>query len=499
MKRLGMVFLLSVLVVGCQDRPTVTAPPGGLLATISDGAQAGGNADFFFLPPLAGNPRSSPNFDAGKFNPGLRPVVRVFKYAAGGSRCSFAPDVQRYDLGVAPVEGRSEQYSINWNTRAAGLVARAIYRICVFKSEAEMSAGHELGFVDYAFLGDRTLPIKFRIEGGLCAGRKDCAEFPAVPVGGANYTLPSGIAALSIPPGAVLVGEVVTVAIDKQAPLYDGECLPTEFGLEQSKGCYKFLSEPAHFQFHEDVRLEICVNPVGLDPTALRVWKYDAGPGAQPPEELPWEEPLLISCSGFAALNADGSNAPANLADAVWRGAGRLFANLVEPRELVAATMAGTPKGLGGLAGSFSDVGGAVTQQEGSGPDLYFGEGEGDGPFIAEWTPSNATITVNVQNIGDGSAGNFRVSLQVWSYAGEEPVLVTSFVSDQLTLGPSGNVNVTFNIACNALPQGGLYLKAEADVYNQVLESHETNNTSPESYFYSNGSSGSGYCGASGS
>jgi len=109
--------------------------------------------------------------------------------------------------------------------------------------------------------------------------------------------------------------------------------------------------------------------------------------------------------------------------------------------------------------------------------------------------PASATITVNVQNIGDGGAGNFRVSLQVWRIVGEAPVLVTSFVSNQLALGPSGNETITFNIDCNALPQGDLYLKAEADVGNQVLESVETNNTSPESYFYSNGGSGDGRCG----
>jgi hypothetical protein len=540
MKRLGMVFLLSGLVVGCQDRRTATGPdatalPGELNALIVDGAHSGGNPDFFFLPPLQPSPLRSRNFDRGRFNPNLLPVVKICigRNITPAGECAVPLTKNSRPVVFNAVRGWDglpdwvdpEQYHVLWRTRDYNLVAdgRHAYRILV------KVASRLLGFLDVVptnqllgalritaggqdvgWLDDWVVPIRFRIEqGALCADHTNQAGCTASTVVGAApgsagdttvaVVLPSGHAGVSVPAGAIKTGDVVTIVVEKQAPPYGtgtaAECLPTDFGLEQSKGCYHFRTEPANYPFLTNVRIEVCVDPLDLPPEALRVWKYDSD-GESGPEELQRAEPTLIDCTGFVALNADGSNAPASFATTVWRGAGRLFANLVGPRELFAATMAGTPKGLGGLAGSFSDFGGAVTQEEGLLPDLYFGAE--DVPDITHSTSSNLTVEVNVQNIGGGSAQDFKVSLQLWTDHYESLDSLTSFLSGDLSLGAGGNMIVTFTIPCSLLNTSWSYfLKAEADPYDLLEESVDGNNSSLWSPpFHSVGSSGSGYCGS---
>jgi len=383
MRRLGIVFLLSVLVVGCQDRRSATAPdgtalPGGIAAAISDGAH-NGTEGFFFLPPLVDNPSSL--FQAGRFNPGLKPVVDVYEYAASGSPvggangCTFTGGERRIPLGVASVEGGSEHYSINWNTRASNLNDNKTYRVCVFT----WSAGVLLGYLDvqpvaggmrnartldtYVFQDDRTLPIKFRIEmGAVCAENAlECTAGGVVGSTADTVVLPSRHAAVVIPSGSIAADDTVTIVIAKQAPPYTGEgtaqCLPGD--LQQSRGCYHFSTVPPNYQFLAPVRIEACVNVEGLTPgqvNQLLLHKYN---GTGEPVPLPRADTTEIDCSSYV-LGAADANVPTSLAGAVWRGAQRLFADVVSPRALHAAPMAIPPKGLGGLAGSFSDVGGAV-------------------------------------------------------------------------------------------------------------------------------------------
>ena len=72
--------LCTVLLVGfaaaCQDAPSVLDVGAPSFAT-SDGAH-GGNAHFYFLPPLV----PSPDYD-GEFNPYLKPTVVVSEWASG--------------------------------------------------------------------------------------------------------------------------------------------------------------------------------------------------------------------------------------------------------------------------------------------------------------------------------------------------------------------------------------------------------------------------------
>src|SRR5215475_11815268 len=65
--RLAPLTLAIVLFpAACRDRSPVA--PIEISALLSDGAHGGGNPDFFFLPPLVGDPTSSRNFTPGQFN-----------------------------------------------------------------------------------------------------------------------------------------------------------------------------------------------------------------------------------------------------------------------------------------------------------------------------------------------------------------------------------------------------------------------------------------------
>jgi hypothetical protein len=246
----------------------------------------------------------------------------------------------------------------------------APYRICVFGSQT----GEMLGFADispvaggmkklatsdtYAFQDGRTLPIKFRIEeGALCANPQDCTEFTVGSTGG-DFTVPSKHAALSVPAGAVHEGDVVTVVVEREDPQYDGQCLPTD--IVQSKGCYHFRSEPALYQFATLVRLEACVDVNALSEeqiAALRLYKYNQTEGLQ---QLAQAAATLIDCSGFIALAEPADSPSSTFAGALLRDFGRLANRLFGPRTLFARPPMPPPTGLGGMGGSFSDVGGAV-------------------------------------------------------------------------------------------------------------------------------------------
>ena len=77
MKRLALAVTALILSVACRDQQPLQPPARvGPAALIVDGAH-GGNADFFFLPPLVPDPSGSPNFNAATFNPNLAPVVEV--------------------------------------------------------------------------------------------------------------------------------------------------------------------------------------------------------------------------------------------------------------------------------------------------------------------------------------------------------------------------------------------------------------------------------------
>jgi hypothetical protein len=456
MKRLVMVLLLGALAIGCRDQRMATAPdasalPGSISAAISDGTHADGNPDFFFLPPLQPPPQRSPNFDRGKFNPNLRPVVKICdgRDLTDKGECAVPLKKNGQPVVFNAVRGWDrlpdwvdpEQYHALWRTRDYDLVVGNPYRILVKVGSALLGfldivpANRALGALritaggeDVGWLDDWVVPIRFRIEqGALCAGHTDranCVEAPAIT--GTSDTvikLPSQHAAVAVPAGAIAPGDTVTIVIEQVPPNpLTGECLPTD--LAQSRGCYHFSSEPALYHFASPVQMEACVDPningVPLDTARLLLYKYNPTEGLQ---ALPKVTPTHIDCTNFTLGSAEP--APTNLAASVLRGLGQWAARLVSPPPLYATVFGTPPKGLGGSGGSFSDVGGAVPlvppgivswwPAEGNAFDLYGGN---NGVFQ---TQNGGSVTYAPGIIGTG----FQFSGIAWVVAPNVTVLDT--------------------------------------------------------------------------
>jgi Tol biopolymer transport system component len=369
MHRLTLLLVLGGLVLaGCQDdRPL--APGEGPLAAISDGAHSGGNPDFFFLPPLVGDPSSDPNFDPGMFNGRLHPVLSI--YADPSDGCDGA---LTYGPAAVPVAPDEETYQLDWDTDAANLTVSTTYRLCVFSS---LDDGTMLGFVDllpvtggmknvrtedtFAFQDGRIVPVKFRIEQGALSydsSNPDAlgTEFTVDDEGGVAVLADEtqSLAAVAVPAGAVPEGTEVTIVIAQEEPLYTetgtAECLPG--GLLQSNWCYQIRTEPELYQFAESVRVEICVDVSEIPDYAddLLIHKYNETEGLV---ALPWAEPTLIGadCSGMGQYGATPG---------FFGRLGQWARRLLAPPDLLASVLIIVPKGLGGTGGSFSDFGGAV-------------------------------------------------------------------------------------------------------------------------------------------
>jgi hypothetical protein len=381
-----MLTAATTLIACHDDRPI--APAEGPLAAVSDGASAGGNPDFFFLPPLVGNPTTSPEFEPGGFNGRLLPYMSVH-LATASEDCAGVVVVGPSLVPVVPGE---EMYQIDWDTDEADMEESSTLRICVWSSIAAFEVGPDLrtplGFVDiepaaggvrsvrtgqvFPFTGGRVLPVKFRIEYGALSYDPENpdalgTEFTVEDEGGstilANEAGDTALVAVSIPAGAVAPEDTVTVIIAQEEPAYvDPEtnapqCLPGR--LLQSNWCYLIRTEPNLYQFEDSVRVEICVDVSPLPERlwdAVRVHKYNESEGLV---RLPWAEPTLIGrdCSGLPEFGASGTSD-----GGFWGWLGRWAGRLLTPTELRATTFAGVPKGIGGMGGSFSDFGGAVPE-----------------------------------------------------------------------------------------------------------------------------------------
>lgn len=167
----------------CSGEQAVTGPRSPISPPsfiISDGAN-GGNAHFFFLPPLV--PAPSP---AGTFDATQQPVVAICALvndACGAVVATFTMTTGPGSETVRVVPA-DEHYIVNWHTDRFDLTVGATYRIRV------LIGNLVLGFADVvptgtgkaknAVTGDEialkdgsTLPIKFRIEDGAVVGTPD--------------------------------------------------------------------------------------------------------------------------------------------------------------------------------------------------------------------------------------------------------------------------------------------------------------------------------------
>ena len=193
--RLALVPALVSLTVlaACSDEATApsSASTPALtslrpVAAISDGAQGGGDAHFFWLPPIAPS-RTYP----GTFDPGLQPEIRICRVSA--LPCT-APLVT-FPPGSIGVNTTATSYSVVWSTKPANITL-GDYRAEVWIGGREMgfadirvvSSAKDLKSVPAGFVGvlkSKSLTLAFRLEFGIVAGIDVTPRNPTIDVGSA--------------------------------------------------------------------------------------------------------------------------------------------------------------------------------------------------------------------------------------------------------------------------------------------------------------------------
>jgi hypothetical protein len=345
------VLFLLVLSTACDQRaptdPAARTPDP--LAAILDGS-SGGNAHFFFLPPVVKKATFT-----GVFNGSVAPTVEICtstQQNAQGHCTSLLARYKRFPVAGDEVEPitvslKGEKYTVNWNTKLKPGPLNVPFRMVVLLGDIQ------LGYVDLIRTAnnsvkntttgttlnrniDGTVPIDFRIENGvLCATTStECFEGSVGPNGGTftitrnDGTKPAGT---QFPAGAL--DETVTLIIER----YFGECLPTD--VPQYQGCYKFRTEPHIENFELPATVGVCL----FDPAALpffnsgqlRLWKWSEETG-DPILELERVTIDYLECPPITQIGMRTNN---SLLLGAARAGAMLFrplASLIMPREAYA-------------------------------------------------------------------------------------------------------------------------------------------------------------------
>ena len=130
---------LIIAVATCTDRSAPTEPTlGDPSFEISDAVHFDGNQDFFFLPPLVGDPSQHPDFDPGAFDADLLPEVEICLFS-GNACANVQPDgfpltyTMTAGVGteVVRVNETDEHYAVEWHTHLFTLGDDETYRILV--------------------------------------------------------------------------------------------------------------------------------------------------------------------------------------------------------------------------------------------------------------------------------------------------------------------------------------------------------------------------------
>ena len=394
MRQLTCLAVVVVLFAGCRDNsPLQQNQPTSLNALIFDGAHSDGNKDFFFLPPLVGNPTGSPNFDAGKFNSHLAPFVEVCELSANPilvptTDCKTGPLV--FGPARMSLDAGGEQYQVGWDTKSSVLDATRFYRIIVRGA----ARGTALGFLDvdpvlggmknvktgevFVFQDGRTLPIKVRIEQGAfgSGNATDRVEqvVPNIITGGTlDITTNTGFAGARFANGWLPLGIDQVVVIIERIPVHNGQnetsCL--NIGLEELEGCYRFRTDPdlhglgvdgTDLLFRIPVIAGVCFELPGAGsengpPFALHRREEIRGVLTGPPEELEDVPAPFLRCDGFGATPpsigaAFRSGRLGDIAKAGLFAVTHAIGRVIQPRALHAVDF-----GAGGSTNEFSRFG----------------------------------------------------------------------------------------------------------------------------------------------
>src|SRR5688572_2657261 len=184
----------AILVTACSAGE-VTEPPRPLgtnpLSAIQDGANSGGNLDFFFLPPMVDDPAGNPNFLNNGLNVNLIPTVTITTGTTtilDAVPATFSVDHYRLNWQV-PVSTTSTTYRVTINLGTTALGFADVYA-------AANSADLKNADNDVVALKDgRTLPIRFTIENfALCGttSQPTCASETINTSVGGEVVIPQG-------------------------------------------------------------------------------------------------------------------------------------------------------------------------------------------------------------------------------------------------------------------------------------------------------------------
>jgi hypothetical protein len=375
MKRLALVAI-AVLAVSCRDQQPLQPPAlSGPTALIVDASHEGTDRDFFFLPPLVPNPVGDSHFDQGAFNGRLSPTLSICRLLAD---LSCGPTI----LGPVnvPAAASEEHYQFLWNT--SNLTVGAIYRVIVKLGTRELGVldvqptdkGVKNARTDdfYQFPGDRTVPIKFRIEfhGLSCPAGADCGDGRITNDGGL-VTTTTGFAGALFPdgwlPAAALRAGITQVdvritrfPVDNADPA--ASCLRS--GLVEIEGCYRFETTPdlhSFGAFSEFVTAGICLEDPELEETdaPFQMHRREEVEGTPTGETVALESAAadFLTCGGFTATHPSSdigirSTGLLRYASAAWHALARGVAHIVKPRTLHAVDL-----GAGGSTDFFSRFG----------------------------------------------------------------------------------------------------------------------------------------------
>jgi hypothetical protein len=252
MKRLG--FAVVVAVVGCQSDRVLPAPS----ALIRDALHNGGNAFFFWTPPVVNQqPPSTQVFSAN-----LSPVITISNLCDESVVRSFSG---------SQISVSNARYHANWRTSDDNLNSACTYRMTVtvgsdtlgFADVNVVDSGRELKNVNtdefIPLLDDRTLPIEFFIGvGSLCEREdSDCGEGTAHPDRNTTIVTTNGQAGVFIPAGAVSSPVTITIESVDERPCFEGllDPFPGPTGAV-GNSCYDYHTDPPLSEVNEGGRFK---------------------------------------------------------------------------------------------------------------------------------------------------------------------------------------------------------------------------------------------------
>jgi len=332
-----VLFSVAAFVLAaCRDSsaPTErrTIVPGDRSSTISDGAHTNGNDDVWFLPPMVSNPQGSPGY-GDPFQPGL-PVVYVIRDMTANGNV----------VRTLAAQADGEMYQANWDTKSDNLISSHTYRIEVtiaqkvlaFADVSKDGDGMKNNGTQQAVQlnGNRTLPIKVRIEKGWnCVNNNSCVSQvvpPVIPPGQKIVvTSPDGnnMAAFSgdwFDPNQAGTSNVV-VTIEDVSSQYTAQPNGCSLGLtkENAQGvfglstqfCVRISIEP-HVVLTQPVVIGLCREHPGDE--RQMVLKYDVGETPKFLRESAPPSPCPVSVGAVTHER----NPLKRLAAAVFSGAG---------------------------------------------------------------------------------------------------------------------------------------------------------------------------------